>query len=38
MQDFVYEGGIRIFYGAEQLPAVTAELARLGKRLLAVST
>ena len=38
MQDFVYDSGVRIFYGASQLPAVTAELAKLGKRLLAVST
>lgn len=38
MQDFIYDGGVRIFYGAGQLPAVTAELAKLGKRLLAVST
>ena len=38
MRDFVYNSGVRIFYGAGQLPAVTAELAALGKRLLAVST
>ena len=38
MQGFIYEGGIRILYGAGQLPAVVKELAKLGKRLLAVST
>lgn len=38
MNDFIYDSGVRIFYGAGQLPAVTAELAKLGKRLLAVST
>ncbi len=38
MKDFIYDSGVRIFYGAGQLPAVAAELAKLGKRLLAVST
>ena len=38
MQDFIYDSGVRILYGASQLPAVTTELAALGKRLLAVST
>ena len=38
MQDLIYDSGVRIFYGAGQLPAVTKELAALGKRLLAVST
>ena len=31
MQDFIYEGGIRILYGAGQLSAVAKELAKLGK-------
>ena len=38
MLDFVYYGGVPIFYGAGQLPAVVKELTKLGTRLLAVST
>ena len=38
MQDFVYDGGVRILYGAGQRQLAAEELAKLGKRLLAVST
>ncbi len=38
MKDFVFDGGVRIIYGADQLPLVAKELAKLGKRLLVVST
>ena len=38
MTDFVYDGGVRIVYGAGQLPLVTAEIAKLGQRVLLIST
>lgn len=38
MKDFVFDGGVRIIYGADQLPLVAKELAKLGKHLLVVST
>ena len=38
MQDFIYEGGIRILYGAEQLPWVAEEIAKLGRRMLVIPT
>ena len=38
MRDFVYDGGVRILYGAGQTETVVREIARLGKRLLAVPT
>lgn len=38
MQDFIYEGGIRILYGAEQLPRVAEEIAKLGRRMLVIPT
>ena len=38
MKDFVYDGGVRIVYGAGQMDAVAAELAKLGRRLLVVPT
>ena len=38
MQDFIYEGGIRILYGAEQLPRVAEEIAKLGQRMLVIPT
>ena len=38
MLDFVYDGGVRILYGAGQRQLAAEELAKLGKRLLAVST
>ena len=38
MKSFVYDGGPRILYGADQLPLVVEEIARLGTRLLVVPT
>lgn len=38
MKDFVFDGGVRVIYGADQLSLVAKELAKLGKRLLVVST
>ena len=38
MKDFVYDAGVRIIYGAGQMDFVCAEIAKLGKRLLAVPT
>ena len=38
MNDFVYDGGVRIVYGAGQMDFVAAELAKLGRRLLVVPT
>ncbi len=38
MKDFAYDGGVRILYGAGQLPLMAAETAKLGKRLLVVAT
>ena len=38
MRDFVYDGGVRILYGAGQMETVVREIARLGKQLLAVPT
>ncbi len=38
MKDFIYDSGVRIIYGADQLPLVTREIAGLGKRLLVVPT
>lgn len=38
MKDFIYDGSIRIFYGAGQMETVVQEIARLGKRLLVVPT
>ena len=38
MTDFIYDGGVRIIYGAGQLPLVTAEIAKLGERVLLIST
>ena len=36
MKNFVYDSGVRIFYGAGQMENVVQEIARLGKRILAV--
>ena len=38
MKDFIYDGSVRIFYGAGQMETVVQEIARLGKRLLVVPT
>ena len=38
MKDFVYDSGVRIFYGAGQMDRVVEEIGRLGKRLLVVPT
>lgn len=38
MNDFVYDAGVRIFYGAGQMKRVAEEIAKLGKRLLVVPT
>lgn len=38
MKDFVYDGGVRIIYGAGQADFVAAELAKLGQRVLVVPT
>lgn len=38
MKDFVYNGGARIIYGADQMQTVTQEIAKLGQRLLIVPT
>ena len=38
MKDFIYDSGVRIFYGAGQMETVVQEIAKLGKRLLAVPT
>ena len=36
MKDFVYDSGVRIFYGAGQTENVVREIGKLGKRILAV--
>ncbi len=38
MKDFIYDGSVRIVYGAGQKDFVIGELAKLGKRLLVVPT
>lgn len=38
MKDFIYEGSVRIIYGAGQMETVVQEIARLGKRLLVIPT
>ena len=38
MKDFVYDSGVRIFYGAGQKDRVVEEIAKLGRRLLVVPT
>ena len=38
MKDFVYDSGVRIFYGAGQIDQVVEEIAKLGRRLLVVPT
>ena len=38
MKDFVYDGGVRIIYGTNQKKMVAEEIAKLGKRVLVVST
>lgn len=38
MKDFVYDGGVRIIYGANQETMVAEEIAKLGKRVLVVPT
>ena len=37
MKDFIYDGNVRIFYGADQTENVVRELMKLGRRLLIVS-
>ena len=38
MKDFIYDGGVRIIYGAAQEQKVAEKIAKLGKRLLVVPT
>lgn len=38
MKDFIYDGGVKIIYGAEQQTLVAQEIAKLGKKLLIVPT
>lgn len=38
MTDFIYDGGVRIIYGASQMQSVVNEIAGLGKRLLIIPT
>lgn len=38
MKDFIYDGSVRIYYGAGQMETVVQEIAKLGKRLLIVPT
>lgn len=38
MRDFIYDGGVKIIYGADQLSLVTEEIAKLGKNILIVPT
>lgn len=38
MKDFIYEGNVRVIYGAGQLDYVVDEIARLGKKVLIVPT
>ena len=38
MKDFVYDGEVRIIYGADQRKMVAEEIAKLGKKLLIVPT
>ena len=37
MKDFIYDGGVRILYGAGQMETVVQEIDKLGKRILVVS-
>lgn len=38
MNDFVFDGGIRIIYGADQLALVASEIGKLGTRVMVVPT
>lgn len=38
MKDFIYDSGVRMFYGAGQMETVVQEIAKLGQRLLIVPT
>ncbi len=38
MKDFIFDGGVKIIYGADQIKLVAEEIAKLGKRLLIVPT
>lgn len=38
MKDFIYDGGVRIIYGAAQMKTVAQEIAKLGSRLLVIPT
>ena len=38
MKDFIYDSGVRIFYGAGQMETVIQEISKLGKRILVVYT
>lgn len=38
MKDFVYDGGVRILYGAGQMETVAREIAKLGRQVLVVPT
>lgn len=38
MKNFVYDGGVRIIYGADQIETVAKEIAKIGKNVLIVPT
>ena len=38
MKDFIYEGNVKVIYGACQMDHVVEEIAKLGKKLLIVTT
>ena len=38
MKDFIYDSGVRIFYGAGQMENIVQEIKKLGDRLLIVPT
>ncbi len=38
MKDFIYDGSVRIYYGAGQMETVVQEIGKLGQRLLIVPT
>ena len=38
MKDFIYDGSVRIYYGASQIETVVQEIGKLGKQLLVVPT
>ena len=38
MKDFIFDGGVKIIYGADQIKLIAEEISKLGKRLLIVPT